>query len=323
MRMIIPASLFATLLGTICLAQTAPKPASAPAPTEQDKLLAKLTVFPKDDLWNKDISKDPVDPQSAALIASIGAAKSLHPDWGTKYGIPFQFIDAKTPKITPKFDYPDESDKGPYPIPANVLIEGVALNGPDYEGDRHILCLDASAQKLYELYHCFNKSGVGGGWTCGSGAIFDLSKTSYGQRPKGWTSADAAGLPIFPGLVRYDEVCIKKEITHAVRFTVVKSRRAYVAPATHFAAKPNDPSLPPLGLRVRLKASFDISTFPPDAQVVLKALKTYGMILADNGSDWFITGAPDPRWNDDNINTLKKVKGSDLEVVKMGAVTSG
>ena len=320
MRMILPVLSLAVLVGTMCVAQTAPKPATLPVPTEQDKLLAKLAVFPKDDLWNKDISKEPVDPQSAALIAEIGAGKPLHPDWGAKYGIPFQFVDARTPKITPKFDYPDESDKGPYPIPANVQIEGVALNGPDYEGDRHILCIDAAGQKLYELYHCFNTAGT---WRCGSGAIFDLSKISVGQRPKGWTSADAAGLPIFPGLVRYDEVCIKKEITHAVRFTVVKTRRAYVAPATHWASNTSAATFPPMGLRVRLKASFDITGYPPDAQVILKALKTYGMILADNGSDWYITGANDPRWNDDNVNTLKKVKGGDLEVVKMGALTGG
>jgi hypothetical protein len=313
--------LFAVLsLGALAWGQATTKTGVAPPMTEQDKALAKLTVFPKDDLWNKDISKEPVDPNSAVLIASIGAGKGLHPDWGKKYGIPFQFVDGKTPKIMPKFDYPDESDKGPYPMPVNVQIEGVAANGPDHEGDRHILCIDAAAGKLYELYHCFDKAGT---WQCGSGAFFDLNKVSYGQRPKGWTSADAAGLPIFPGLVRYDEVCIKKELHHAVRFTVVKSRRAYVAPATHFASRSNDANLPPMGMRVRLKPSFDISGYPADAQVILKGLKTYGMILADNGSDWFITGTPDERWNDDTMNTLKKVKGSDLEVVRMGAVTAG
>jgi hypothetical protein len=321
-RCLAPLFLVVLSLATPAFAQTAPKPpGSAPVMSEQDKLLAKLAVFPKDDPWNKDISKEPADPQSAVLIASIGAGKGLHPDWGKKYGIPFQLVDGKTPKVMPKFDYPDESDKGPYPVPAGVQIEGVAVNGPDYEGDRHILCIDAAAGKLYELYHCFDKGA--GGWQCGSGAIFDLNKVSYGQRPKGWTSADAAGLPVFPGLVRYDEVCLKKELTHAVRFTVVKSRKAYVAPATHFASRSNDATLPPMGMRVRLKAGFDIAGYPADAQVILKGLKTYGMILADNGSDWFITGTPDERWNEDNMNTLKKVKGSDLEVVKMGAVTGG
>lgn len=321
MRQYLLASIAVVMISVVARGQT--RPATVPAMTEQDKALAKLAVFPKEDLWNKDISKEPVDPNSAKLIAEIGAGKGLHPDWGTKFGIPFQIVDGKTPRVMPRFEYPDESEKGPYPMPAMPLIEGVADGTSTVEGDRHILCVDIEGKKLYELYHCFEKHGVGGGWDCGSGAIFDLSKVSLGQRPKGWTSADAAGLPIFPGLVRYDEVCIKKELTHAVRFTVVKSRRAYVAPATHWAARVNDASLPPMGMRVRLKAGFDITGYPPEAQVVLKGLKTYGMILADNGSDWFISGAPDPRWNDEAVNTLKKVKGSDLEVVKMGAVTGG
>src|ERR1035437_8778236 len=179
-------------------------------PTELDKALAKLEVFPKDDEWNRDISGEPVDPNSAALVAGIGAAKSLHPDWGTKYGIPFQFVDAKTPRVMPKFEYADDSEKGPYPVPANPLIEGVLSDGANVKGDRHILCIDPEKHMLYEMWNCWNKSGT---WQCGSGAIFDLSQRSYGQRPKGWTSADAAGLPIFPGLVRYDEVAIKREIT--------------------------------------------------------------------------------------------------------------
>jgi hypothetical protein len=289
-------------------------------PTAEDKILEKLEVFPKDDLWNKDISKEPVDPQSDVLIASAGAAKGLHPDWGTKYGIPFQFVDKKTPRYDVKFQYADECDKGPYPIPDNVQIEGVLSGGKNVDGDRHILCIDLETHKLYELWSCWNKTGK---WECGSGAIFDLTKTSHTQRPKGWTSSDAAGLPVFPGLVRFDEVCIKKEITHAVRFTVVKSARGYILPALHFASARKDPNLPPMGMRVRLKADYDISGFPEDCQVILKGLKKYGMILADNGSDWFITGAPDPRWDDESINTLKKVKGKDLEVLKMGPITRG
>lgn len=289
-------------------------------PTPQDKTLAALQVFPKDDLWNKDISKEAVDPQSDVFIAGIGRDRGIHPDWGTKYGIPFQFVDAKTPRHEVKFEYADESDKGPYPIPDKPLIEGVLSGGENVEGDRHILCIDAKEKKLYELYASYLKEGK---WTAGSGAIFDLSKISHTQRPKGWTSADAAGLPIFSGLVRYDEVVIKKEINHAVRFTVRKSTRGYTAPATHWASRSKDRNLPPMGMRVRLKADYDISKFPEDAQVVLKALKKYGMILADNGSDWFITGAPDPRWNDETINTLKRVKGKDLEVIKMGEVTRG
>ncbi|HVT82931.1 MAG TPA: hypothetical protein VHM90_20000, partial [Phycisphaerae bacterium] len=305
--------------GAICFTLLAQTKTSAPIATDRDKKIAALQVFPKDDLWNKDISKDPVDPASDAIIAKIGSNKPVHPDWGTTWGIPFQFIDAKTPRVTPKFEYADQSDKGPYPVPEKPLIEGITDPTSATEGDRHMICIDLENKKLYELFACYLKSGQ---WQCGSGAIFDLSKVSYGQRPKGWTSVDAAGLPVFAGLVRYDEVAIKKEVTHALRFTVVNSRRAYVPPASHFASSKTDASLPPMGMRVRLKASFDISKYPADAQVILKGLKTYGMILADNGSDWFITGAPDPRWNDDNMNTLKKVKGSDFEVVKMGPMTT-
>jgi len=311
---------FVAVLAFTALFLAAAKDASE---TPQDQILAKLQVFPKEDEWNRDISNEPVDPRSAELIAVVGINKPLHPDFGTRYGIPFQFVNAKTPRVTSQFQYADESDKGPYPIPANPLIEGVLSGGKNVQGDRHILCIDPEKKILYELFDCWNKNGDGKTWHCGSGAIFDLSKTSHNQRPKGWTSADAAGLPIFPGLVRYDEVAIKKEISHALRFTVVKTRRAYVSPATHWASNTKDPSLPPMGLRVRLKADFDIKPFPEDVQVILKALKKYGMILADNGSDWYITGAPDPRWNDETIHSLKKVKGKDLEVVKMGELTTG
>lgn len=284
------------------------------ADNPQDAVLAKLQVFPKDDVWNKDISREPVDPQSAAFVAEIGANKLLHPDFGTKYGIPFQLVDAKTPRVTPTFRYADDSDKGPYPVPENPLIEGVLAEGANVEGDRHILCIDMEQKKLYEMWNCWNRNGK---WECGSGAIFDLAKISEGQRPKGWTSADAAGLPIFPGLARYDEIGIKKELTHALRFTVVKTRRAFVPPASHFASRSDDPKLPPMGMRIRLKADYDISGFPESAQVILKGMKKYGLILADNGSDWFVSGAPDPRWDDDVLNTLKKVKGKDFEVIKM------
>ena len=176
--------------------------------------------------------------------------------------------------------------------------------------------IDRDAWKLYELFAA-HPAEDGKSWRAGSGAIFDLGSNQ--SRPAGWTSADAAGLPIFPGLVRYDEVTGKKMIDHALRFTVVRTRRAYVAPATHFASKLTDPNLPPMGMRVRLRADFDISKFPADAQVILAALKKYGMLLADNGSDWFLSGAPDPRWNDDVLQTLKRVKGHDFEVIKMDA----
>ena len=294
--------------------------APAPVPNATDQILAKMPLFTKDDPWNQDVSKDPVDPSSDAYIQLIGAAKPLHPDFGTKYGIPFQIVDKTTPRQNPKFEYADETDKpaGGYPIPNKPLIEGTTED-PNAEGDRHILCIDKDTWKLYELYHCFLK---GATWDCGSGAVFDLTKKSLGQRPQGWTSADAAGLPIFPGLVRYDEVAIKKEIPHAIRFTIDSTMRGYVSPATHFAPHHAKKGSPPLGIRVRLKADFDIKSFPPDDQVILTCLKKYGMILADNGSDWYISGAPDPRWNDDDLNALKKVKGKDFEVVKIGEIVT-
>ncbi|MDB5323193.1 MAG: hypothetical protein JWN40_4824 [Phycisphaerales bacterium] len=277
-------------------------------------------VFPVDDLWNKDVSKEAVDPNSDALIASIGRNKALHPDFGTTYqgapsGIPYVVVDGKQGKVPVSFEYADESDKGPYPIPADAPIEG----GAAAKGDRHVLVIDRDNWVLYEL---FSATPVDGGksWKAGSGAIFDLAKNTV--RPAGWTSADAAGLPVFAGLARYDEVVERKEITHALRFTVVKSRRAYVAPARHWASRSDDVKLPPMGMRVRLKAGYDASRFPASAQVILTGLKRYGMIVADNGGDWFVSGAPDPRWNDGELQTLKRVKGSDFEVVEMGEATT-
>lgn len=272
-------------------------------------------VFPSDNAWNRDISKEPVDPNSNALIASIGLAKSLHPDFGTvtagaPNGIPYVLVTRTQPKVPVKFDYADECDPGPYPIPADAPIEG----GAHGKGDRHVLVIDVDHWKLYELFDAHPLNG-GAGWKAGSGAIFDLNSNRL--RPAGWTSADAAGLPIFPGLVRYDEVIEQREITHALRFTCERTRRAYVPPATHFASDRTDASLPPMGMRVRLRSDYDVSGFPPSALVILVALKKYGMILADNGSDWFLSGAPDPRWNDENLVSLKRVKGRDFEVVTM------
>ena len=211
------------------------------------------------------------------------------------------------------FEYDDESDPGPYPIPPNAPIEG----GAGATGDRHVLVVDVDNWRLYEL---FDARPVGGGasWTAGSGAVFDLY--SIALRPGGWTSADAAGLPIFPGLVRYDEAVTRGVIAHALRFTCPVTRRAYVDPARHFASSRTDPNLPPMGMRVRLKASVDISGFPPEVRVILTALKTYGMLLADNGGAFFVSGAPDPRWNDANIDTMKRLRGSDFEVVEMGPI---
>lgn len=286
------------------------------------QLPADKTVFPADDVWNRDISAEPVDPNSDRFVASIGAGKPLHPDFGTVYdgapsGIPYIVVDGNQPPVKVSFrDAPDESDAGPYPVPPDAPIEG----GGKPDCDRHVLVIDRQHWKLYELFSAFRQEA--GDWKAGSGAIWDLNKPSYGQRPMGWTSADAAGLPIFPALVRYDETAERKEIRHALRFTIVKTRRAYVPPASHFASNKTDPALPPMGMRVRLKADYDISHFPANCQVILKALKRYGMILADNGSDWFISGAPDPRWNDDELGSLRKVKGADFEVVKMGGVTT-
>ncbi len=278
----------------------------------------KVAIFPPDNPWNLDISKRPVHRDSATYIASIGVDKPLHPDFGTVWngapsGIPYCVALAGQKKVRVKFEYADESDAGPYPIPDDAPIEG----GPNGDGDRHILIVAPSEKRLYELFRAVKKPT---GWEAGSGAIFDLAGNQ--PRPAGWTSADAAGLPIFPGLVRYDEAVLQGEIRHALRFTVARTRRAYIAPARHWASRSDDVKLPPMGLRVRLKADFDLASYPPEAQVILKALKTYGMILADNGSDWFLSGAPDPRWNDERLRALKKVKGRDFEVVDTGPLVT-
>ncbi|MFO0839063.1 MAG: hypothetical protein U1D55_11125 [Phycisphaerae bacterium] len=277
--------------------------------------LASLSVFPPDNPWNQDVSAFPVHPNSTAYIANIGLDVGLHPDFGTVWegapiGIPYTLMNADTPRVNVSFDYADESDPGPYPIPADALIEG----GPNADGDRHVLLVDAGAKKLYELFYAYPQAD--GSWTAGSGAIYDLSSNAL--RPAGWTSADAAGLPIFPGLVRYDEVVERKEITHALRFTVSKTQHAYIPPATHFASSSTDPARPPMGLRVRLRADFDLSGFSPNVQVILRAMKKYGMFVADNGSNWYISGAPDARWNDDELHELGRVRGRDLEAVYTG-----
>ena len=282
--------------------------------------LGGALLLPAKDEWNRDVSKDPVDPLSEAIIASIGAEKGLHEDFGVVWkgqpgGIPYYVVSGDQPKVPVTFEYADESDPGPYPIPRDVWIEG----GPQSDGDRHVIVLDKDHSKLYELFHAFPING-GQSWKASSGAIFDLKSPK--PRPAGWTRGEAAGLPILPGLARYDEICGTKKLTHALRFTVKKSRRAYVAPASHFASKHTDANLPPMGMRVRLKASVDISKFPPPAQVTLTALKRYGMMVADNGGDWFLSGAPDPRWNDEQIATLKRIRGRDFEVVRMDGIVT-
>lgn len=276
--------------------------------------------FPDDNPWNTPVDGMPVDPNSDALIASIGLIVGLHPDFGANYnggpfGIPYVVVSGGTRGVQVTFDYADESDPGPYPIPPDAPIEGGAASG----GDRHVLVVDRDHWKVYELYAA-SPTPFTQNWTAGSGAIFDLGSNAL--RPGGWTSADAAGLPIFPGLARHDEVVGQGVIRHALRFTVQRTRRAYVYPARHFASSDTSPNLPPMGMRVRLKASFDISGFPPSARVILQALKTYGMMVADNGGDWFISGAPDARWNDAELNTLKQVAGSNFEVVAMGTLVT-
>jgi hypothetical protein len=290
-------------------------PTLVPSPS-----LGGRRLFPPDNPWNTDISAAPVDPNSDALIASIGLDTGLHPDFGTVWedapiGIPYNVVGGDQPRVPVTFEYDDESDPGPYPIPPDPLIEG----GPDADGDRHVLVVDRDNWKLYELYDAHPQGG-GAGWRAGAGAIFDLNSSAL--RPAGWTSADGAGLPILPGLVRYDEVMEIGAIDHALRFTCKRTRRAFVAPARHYASRLTDPNLPPMGMRVRLKAGFDISDFPSSLRVILTALKTYGMFVADNGSNWFITGAPDPRWDDEELSLIRRVKGRDFEVVRMGPVTT-
>ena len=269
------------------------------------------SVFPKSSPWNQRIDSLPVAGNSGQIVNSIGAGTGLHADFGSglwegaPIGIPITVVGRKQPRTRVSFDYADESDRGPYPIPRTVKIEG----GRSSTGDRHALIVDRDACRLYELYALYPK---GRGWRAGSGAIWSLRTNKL--RPAGWTSADAAGLPILPGLARYDEVR-RGVIDHALRFTVQRTRRAYVFPARHYASNSNDPSLPPMGLRLRLKASFDVSGFPRQARIVLVALKRYGMLVADNGANWYITGAPDPRWSNDELHTLSRVKGSDFEVV--------
>ena len=276
-------------------------------------------LFPADNAWNQDVSNEPVDPNSANLIAGMGLGTSLHPDFGTVWngapnGIPYVVVSGAQGRVPITFTaYGDESDPGPYPVPPDAPVEG----GPSGTGDRHVIVIDRDNWKLYELYRAFP---AGAGWSAESGAVFDLGSNAL--RPAGWTSADAAGLPIFPGLVRYDEVFGRGEIAHPLRFTAARTRRAYVAPARHFASSNTDPNLPPMGMRVRLKASVSIAGYSPAMQVILRALKKYGMILADNGSNWYVSGAPDARWNDSELNTLKGLKGSDFEVVKMGAIVT-
>lgn len=277
-------------------------------------------LFPPDSPWNQDISNAPVDPNSSRIIAAIRTDAQLHPDFGTVYagapnGIPYIVVAGSQPMVKINLtSFASESDPGPYPVPRNAPIEG----GPNSDGDRHVLVVDRDNWKLYEIFRAFPNPD--GSWRAASGAIFDLK--SNAMRPDGWTSSDAAGLPIFPGLVRYDEVFEQKEIRHALRFTVKKTRRAYVFPARHYASSETDPNLPPMGMRLRLKASYDISQFSPAIKVILRALKKYGMFVADNGGNLFLSGAPDMRWSDEDLSKLKIVTAADFEVVRMDRIVT-
>ncbi len=268
-------------------------------------------VFPANNAWNQRVDRLPVAADSAHLIASIGLDAPVHADFGSgkwdggPIGIPFDVISRKTPRRHVSFAYADESDRVRYPIPQHVHIEG----GAHSTGDRHAILVDRSSCRLYELYDLRRTSHR---WTAGSGATWSLRSNHL--RPAGWTSADAAGLPIFAGLARWDEVS-RGVIDHALRFTARETKRAYVYPARHYASSSSDPSLPPMGLRVRLKASVNIASFPRQARVVLRALQRYGMILADNGSPWYVSGAPNRHWSNDALHTLGRLTGADFEVV--------
>jgi hypothetical protein len=293
-RSVVVAALFVAALASDNLLLAAP--GGSPA-------VAGCPVFPASNPWNQLADKLPVAANSAEIIRSIGLDDPVHADFGSglwegrPIGIPYDVVSGSEPKAPVRFEFADESDKGPYPIPAHPKIEGGS--------DHHILIVDRSSCRLYELGGAERS---GSGWTAWSGAIWNLRSNAV--RPAAWTSADAAGLPILPGLARYGD------LNHALRFTAKRTRRGYVYPARHYASDSTDRSLPPMGLRVRLKASFDTRSFPPQARAVLETLKRYGMILADNGSNWYITGAPDPRWSNDDLHSLGRVHGSDFEVVR-------
>jgi len=274
--------------------------------------IAGCDVFPTNNIWNAPVYTLPVHSRSDEYLANIGLNTGLHPDFGSgewnggPIGIPYVVVDSGQAGVPTAFDYEDESNPGPYPIPPEAPIEG----GPDSDGDRHILVIEKDNCVLYELYGAYPDGS--GGWWAGSGAIFDLSSNAL--RPDGWTSADSAGLPIFPGLIRYEEVAVGV-IEHAIRFTAPETQRAYLWPARHYASSITDVNYPPMGLRLRLRADFDISSFSPEVQVILQAMKTYGLILADNGSPWYISGVPDERWDNDVLHELSQVHGGDFEVV--------
>jgi len=287
--------------------------AGIPQPARAQPTLAGCPVFPADNIWNTRIDALPVHPRSDDYIASIGPDANVHPDFGKgewdggPIGIPFVVVPADQPLVAIEFTaYGDESDPGPYPVPPDAPIEG----GSNADGDRHVLVLHQGVCRLYELYRAFPAEG--GGWEADSAAVYDLR--SHALRPAGWTSADAAGLPILPGLVRYDEVA-SGAITHALRVTAPETQAAYLWPARHFASSITDPAYPPMGARFRLRDDVDLSLFSPAARVIIVAMQRYGLILADNGLSWYITGAPDENWDNDILHELDRLHGSDFVAV--------
>ena len=294
---------------------------STQAAGRQPPKVRGCSIFPSSNPWNQPVDDLPKARRSEAIVRSIGLNEGLHPDFGSgKYrgsriGIPFTTVPSNQRRVPVRFQYADESDPGPYPIPRDAPIEG----GRDSNGDRHVIIVERGRCKLYELYAAYPHDG-GRRWTAGSGATWNLDSNRL--RPKGWTSADAAGLPILPGLARFGEVH-RGAINHALRFTVSRTRRAYIYPARHFASNLTDRDLPAMGQRLRLKKGFDISGFPRQARIVLKALKRYGMIVADNGSDWYISGAPAASWDNDDLHRLSEVVRRHFEVVDTSSLRPG
>jgi hypothetical protein len=300
------------LLAVVALVAAASTISWAKAPAGAPPHEGGCQIFPANNPLNQEIAHAPVNPNSARYIESIGANIDLHADFGTppSYGIPYVVVGPHQPRVPIHFtEYGEESNPGPYPIPSTAPVEGAGE-----EGDRHVLVLQQGVCKLYELY---GAQRTASGWNAGSGAVFNLRSDKL--RPEGWTSADAAGLPIFPLLVRYPEVR-SGQIDHALRVTVPATQRGYIHPATHYASASSDPALPPMGLRLRLKASFDLAGYHGQALVVLRALKRYGLIVADNGSPWYITGAPSQDWNNEDLDQLKRVPGSEFEAVSTGPI---
>ncbi len=305
-------ALAAGLMAVVAAACVPPGVAGPNLPPGTPGGAVSCPMLPADNIWNTRVDTLPLDPSSAAYVATIGATATMHADFGSglwnggPIGIPYVVVNAGQPKVAVQFRVASESNPGPYPIPPNAPIEG----GAGSSGDRHVLVVDKGTCRLYELFSAYPNGD--GSWRAYSGAVFDLRSNAL--RPDTWTSADAAGFPILPGLVRYDEVA-SGVIRHAIRFTAPQTRDAHVWPATHDASSLTGAQYPPMGQRFRLKAGFDESSYSPQVQVILRAMKTYGIVLADNGSPWFISGAPDARWNNTVLHELHRVPGSAFEAV--------